>query len=116
MATAVDGVLKKRAHKRYIVSGAAEIELDGCKILGRVVSVGAGGLLVYCDLTPPLGAKIAIEFSVNGFDEGRPIIARGMVVWTQPGRVGVEFLEDPPGLIVLLLWLEREHCCWSGTD
>lgn len=116
MAKLADSAMKQRAHKRYIVSGTAEIELNGQKYLGRVVSIGAGGLLVYTRSTPPLEAEIGVEFSLPGFDEGRPIIARGRVVWTQPGKLGVEFVEDPPGLLVLLLWLEKEHCCWSRTD
>jgi hypothetical protein len=115
MATPVNRAAEKRIHKRFIVSGSAEIELAGIKAFGRVASIGAGGLLVYCELTPFLDAEIRIEFSVLGFAGECPVTARGKVVWTQPGKMGVEFLKDPTGLKTLLMWLEHEHYVWSGT-
>ena len=108
--------LEKRVHKRFIVSGSAEIELDGQKVARKIVSIGAGGLLILCEPIPPLGAEVQIDFAVWGLAGEFPVGARGKVVWMQPGKVGLEFLEEPDGIRALLTFLEREHCCWSGMD
>jgi len=116
MKNASVGNIEKRVHKRFIVSGNAAIELDGRKVSGSVISVGAGGLLLLCDDTPPPGTEVRVDFAVWGLAGEFPVSGRGKVVWTQPGKVGVEFLEEPEGLKSLLIFLEREHYCWSGTD
>ena len=116
MVNESDRAPEKRVHKRFIVSGSAEIELDGKEISGKVVSVGAGGLLVVCDHSPPPGTEVRLDFAVWGLASEFPVSARGKVVWTHPGKVGLEFIGEPDGLKALLIFLEREHCCWSGTD
>ena len=108
--------LEKRVHKRFIVSGSAVIQLEDRKVPAKVVGLGAGGLLILCEPIPPLGAEVQINFAVWGLAGEFPVGARGNVVWTQPGKVGLEFLEEPDGIRALLTFLEREHCCWSGMD
>ena len=58
----------------------------------NLVSVGAGGVLVVCEETPSLGADIRIDFADWGLAGEFPVGARGKVVWTQPGKVGLEFI------------------------
>ena len=72
-------------------------------------------MLVRSEASPPSGAQVGVDFSIAGFAAEAPITATGAVVWTQPGKVGLKFLQDPPGLKALLAWLEREHYAWSGT-
>jgi len=74
----------------------------------KVVSLGDGGLLILCEPIPPLGAEVQIDFAVWGLGGEFPVGARGKVVWTQPGKVGLEFIGEPDGLKVLLIFLERE--------
>lgn len=95
-----------RMHKRYIVCGIAIIESECHKGTGRVVSVGGGGLLLYCDLDVPVDSRVHISFSLTGIGEEYSVITKGKVVWTQPGRLGVEFVDSPMGLSSLLTYLQ----------
>ena len=91
------------------------IEKAGRKIAGKVVNLSARGMLVQSEMTPPVGAEIDIEFSVSGPTGEFAASVRGVVAWIQPGRVGIQFLEGPPGLTELLEWLERERYYWSDA-
>ena len=110
------GSIEQRLHKRFIVSGRAAIELDGRNVSGKVVGVGAGGVLLLCHPTRPPGTEVQIDFADWGLTGEFPVGARGKVVWTQPGNVGLKFIGEPDGLKAILIFLEREHCCWWGTD
>ena len=72
-------------------------------------------MLVRSEASPPSGTQVGVGFSISGFAAESPITATGAVVWTQPGKVGLKFLQDPPGLKTVLAWLEREHYAWSGA-
>jgi hypothetical protein len=102
-----ESYLNQRKHRRYIVSGIATIETELEKVIGRVVSVGLGGVLVYCDLNAPTGSDTSLCFSVSGLEEKSSVIAKGRLVWSQRGKVGLEFIEEPTGLSTLLLHLEK---------
>jgi hypothetical protein len=95
-----------RKHPRYFVNGTATIQCKDHPVLGRLVVVGGGGLLVHCDLSAPIDEEVTVRFSVFGLHEHRTISARGKIAWSQPRKVGVEFLEEPPGLRRLLQLLE----------
>jgi len=74
------------------------------------VVVGGGGLLIYCDLKVAIGAEVTIQFSVSGFNEEHQAInARARIAWSQPSKIGVEFLEEPHGLRILLRLLEQKE-------
>ncbi len=106
-----------RAHKRYIVSGVAQLETGGSRFPGQVITLGGGGMLVRSEATPPpTGTPVGVDFSVSGFAMEPPLQASSTVVWTQPGKIGLKFLEAPPGLSTLLSWLEREHAPWTGVE
>ena len=109
-------VLGKRAHKRYIVSGVAQLETGGSRFPGRLVTVGGGGMLVRSKVIPPKDTLIGVGFSVAGFEAQSPLVATSTVVWTQPGEIGLKFVQEPPELTTLLAWLEREHSPWSGAS
>ncbi len=72
-------------------------------------------MLVRSEVTPPKDTLVGVDFSVAGFAAEPPLMATSTVVWTQPGKIGLQFLQEPPGLTTLLAWLEREHSPWSGT-
>jgi hypothetical protein len=77
--------------------------------MGRVVSVGFGGVLIYCDLNASIGFATHLCFSVSGLEQKWSVVGQGKVVWAQPGKVGLEFIEEPTGLSTLLLYLERRE-------
>jgi hypothetical protein len=105
--TSNESYLEQREHRRYIVSGVATIESETKKVIGRVVSVGFGGVLIYCDLRAPINSKAHLSFSVSGLGKRHSLVAEAQVVWTQPGKVGMEFTQEPPGLTALLLDLKQ---------
>ena len=107
--------VERRAHKRFIVAGRAKLETAGRVISGEVVTISAGGMLVRSQTQAPVGTEVAIDLAVSVNGGQFLLAARGTVVWTQPGEVGVKFLQEPPGLKQLLIWLETEHCPWSGV-
>jgi hypothetical protein len=104
-----ESYFNQRSHIRYIVTGIATIETDWERVIGRVVSVGLGGLLVYCDLNAPTGSDTRLCFSVSGLKQRPSVIAKGKIVWSQPGKVGLEFIDEPTGLSTLLLHLEKRN-------
>jgi hypothetical protein len=104
--TTVANAAYKRKHPRYFVTGTAKIQWKDHPVLGRLLVVGGGGLLVYCDLNAPIDEEVTVRFSVFGLSEVQTINARGKIAWSQPGKVGVEFLEEPPGLRRLMQLLE----------
>lgn len=103
----------KRAHKRYIVSGVAQLDTGGSTVPSQLVSLGGGGMMVRSEIDLPKETLIGVDFSVTGFPAD-PVAAKSAVVWTQPGKIGLKFLQEPPGLPPLLGWLERERCPWSS--
>ena len=114
MATLYKSLADQRKHQRYLVSGIARIQSDNYQVLGRLAVVGGGGLLVHCDLKATIGEVVTLSFSVSGFNEEHHAInARGRIAWSQPRRLGVEFLEEPLGLRMLMRLLENRDSAAS---
>jgi hypothetical protein len=104
-------LLEKRHHRRYLVPGHAVAQTaaektSSDKFTGEIVSVGGGGLLMLTDVSPPAGADLEVRFTIQGYRS--EITAQMRVVRTDQGFIGTIFLEEPPGLAELLLWLESE--------
>lgn len=99
-------IIERRLHKRYIVTGRAELQMPTGKTVGEIVSVGGGGLLMLCNTANSLGTNAEVSFTVQGHPGQLRALAR--VVRTEEGVLGVNFLEEPEGLQDLLLSLETE--------
>jgi len=54
-------------------------------------SIGAGGLSIKIAEVIPVGAQL--DLSIKVAQRPRPLLARGQVVWSQPGELGVAFVD-----------------------
>ena len=54
-------------------------------------SVGAGGLSIKIAEVIPVGAQL--DLSIKVAQRPLPLLARGQVVWSQPGELGVAFID-----------------------
>jgi len=54
-------------------------------------SIGAGGLSIKIAEVIPVGAQL--DLSIKVAQRPRPLLARGQVVWSRPGELGVAFVD-----------------------
>jgi len=94
----------KRKYKRFAVSGKAVLETPAGYLAGEITNLAAGGMLLHSDADLPIGQKIAIHFTIDGFPHS--LAAEVLVVRAEPGFLGVQFVREVPGLLRVLFGLE----------
>jgi len=98
---------ERRRNKRFIVKGQARLRLPSGsspdEVL-EVVDLSGGGMLVFGNVSLPVGMILDIRFTVQGYLT--ELQAKGRIVRTDRGVLGFSFTEDPPGMAALLAWLE----------
>ncbi len=64
---------------------------------GIIKDVSLGGMFIDTDHLPPKGSMVVIQFRSNKEGDERPVIAKGLVCWTQkwkrPHGMGIDFIE-----------------------
>ena len=104
---------ERRKHRRYIVRGMVSFRADGLIRTGELVNFGCGGMLVRSNYVLPEGSEVS--FRVVAYCYPSSFEARAQVVGGRISLMALQFLERPAGVDELLLWLEQEHCPWTGT-
>jgi hypothetical protein len=100
---------ERRRHKRYLVKGLARLRNPSGKSpegVLEVFDVSGGGILLLTNHLLPLETVLDIRFTIQGYNT--EMEAKGRVVRTGAGVLGLSFLEEPPGMDALLGWLEAE--------
>jgi len=105
--------VERRKHRRYIVRGMVSFRADGLVRTGELVNFGYGGMLVRTNYVLPEGTQVS--FRVVAYCYPSSFEARAQVVGGRIKLMAVHFLEMPAGVDELLLWLEQEHCPWTGA-
>jgi len=104
---------ERRKHRRYIVRGMVSFRADGLMRTGELINFGYGGMLVRSHFLLPPGSKVL--FRVVAYCYSNSFDVPAQVVGGKSRLMAVQFLERPLGVDELLLWLEQEHCPWTGT-
>ncbi len=64
---------------------------------GVIENIGLGGMFIDTDYPLPKGSMVTIHFKSNKEVDAQPVIANGLVCWTQklmrPHGMGVDFIE-----------------------
>jgi len=96
---------ERRQHRRYLIEGKAVIRTSAGQWEGRLVDVGAGGILLLSRVASVrVGEPIEVRFAIEGYP--LEIQAAGRVARTDSYAIGIVFAETPAELEEVLLWLE----------
>ena len=103
-----------RRYKRYIVNGSVVLQGTRGESRGTLLNLGQGGILVRTDTAEPQGVDITVLFDVAGYLE--TFAMKGQVVGINGTLLAIKFLDDLDMAFLLLLdWLDFQHCTWSGV-
>jgi Tfp pilus assembly protein PilZ len=79
----------QRTTKRYDVVLDVEMTVGEQRHLHKTRNISLGGIFVETDLHLALGARVQLRFSIPNQKE--PIEVGGIVRWSDPGGLGVQF-------------------------
>jgi hypothetical protein len=94
----------RRREIRHLVSGPVTLFSNAREINGELVTVSSGGLMALCVSSFELGSVLNARFSIEGFPE--EVLIHGRVAHSVPGLLGIDFIESPPLLDEIALWLD----------
>lgn len=97
---------ERRQGRRYLVVGKAVVCTSWEVAEAELVNVGSGGLLAFSESSFPLGERVDVRFSIQGYP--LEVQVKGRVVQTVAGLLGIGFLEEKDALDEVLLWLEAD--------
>jgi hypothetical protein len=78
------------AHKRFIVSGRALLEMSGRIICGEIVSISLEEMLVKGETNLSSDSGSTIDFSVSIGGGRFLIVGQGTVVWIRLGEMSIK--------------------------
>ena len=102
-----------RRYRRYIVSGTVRFTTNFEAGSGDLINLGEAGILIRGGLVLPEGTEETFHVVPSRYPVEFEI--QGQVVGVKDDLMAIRFLQELQTVAVLIQYLERENCPWTGT-